>query len=145
MDFNEVSSSGCTSSRHGALLGKRKVEDKGRSFADLAPDPKVAAHRPGEIAADREAQSSALRERCEISVDLHERLEDHLELIPWNTNAGIAHRHAGYRVRDDRLQLDRAAARRELDRVRQQVEQHLLGFFRVTVDAKVAIGSMTHK
>ena len=105
----------------------------------LAVDAEVAAEQAGDLAADREAEAGAAVLAARRAVRLLERLEDQALLVLRDADAGI-----GDRERDDVgapsaviAQLD-AAALGELDRVRQQVAQHLTQPHVVGVDRRAA-------
>src|SRR6185437_8627058 len=104
----------------------RQGERERRAGALLAPHTQIPAHRLGEIAADRQAEARSLFGVGQTASDLHERGEDRLEVGGLDADAGIGD------MQGDRLaavlprHLDAAAGGRELDRVRQEVNENLL-------------------
>src|SRR5260370_36562082 len=70
-------------------LGPSEAHTEHRSLSELAAHGEVAAHASGEIAANRQAEPCALALAVVGTVDLHEWLEDRLELIGRNTDAGV--------------------------------------------------------
>src|SRR6185437_11834189 len=104
----------------------RQGERERRAGALLALHGQIPAHRLGEIAADRQAEARSLFGVGQTASDLHERGEDRLEVGGLDADAGIGD------MQGDRLaavlprHLDAAAGGRELDRVRQEVNENLL-------------------
>ena len=117
-------------------LGQADRERKRRSMPGRARRRQRAAHALGESARDGQAQTRAAVAARRRGVGLRERLEQAVQALGLDPDAGVAHRDA---------QTDRSAARRlggdaqndlgrcaprrrgarELDRVREQVEQDL--------------------
>src|SRR6185369_14843325 len=84
----------------------------------------LAFHHSREIAADRQSEANAFVAR-KLLVHLHERLEDRLELFRRNPSARVDDVEANpiaLRAARDR---DLTAAIRELDRVRDEIDQDL--------------------
>src|SRR6266699_4556907 len=81
----------------------------------------------GQGASQRQAETRSLELACPRIVDLPERRERDLDLVRAHANASIRNREldaAGSRV--PAAHRDAAATPRELDRVRQQIDQYLL-------------------
>src|SRR4029079_2985226 len=111
----------------------RQAERKCRAAPQLADNVEVSAHCAREIAAYCEAEACSFV-CCRLSaVELNERLEHNIELVPGNSGAGVGdvdhHRCCSAFNRD----CDCSARLSELHRVGKKVEQNLLDFFRITV------------
>src|SRR5262245_44921640 len=78
------------------------------------------------LLSDGKTQARASRPRFSLIVGLIELIEDPVHLVRGNSRPGIADAHPDPRF--DRVdgQLDSSAVRRELERVRQQVADHLV-------------------
>src|SRR5262245_43686512 len=106
---------------------KRQTERKGRALAFLALEPHAAVMAQHELA--RQVQADAQARRVLVwraGMRAKEPLEDAALLCRRNANAMIVHRHHRLFALASTLDLDGTALRRVLDRVRDQVRQHLL-------------------
>src|SRR5258706_628678 len=112
-----------------------------------------ASEQTCKLAADGEAEAGAAVFSAGARVRLLKRLKDQLLLFRGNTNAGVGSLKGdnGWRVIQDRMLgapashrgrnvQSHAAFCRELERVRQQVFQHLLQPLRIGDDAAAQIG-----
>ena len=114
---------------------KRRREDERRADARRALERQVAAHHAGEAAADREAEARAAVLARGRAVGLAEGLEQPPLLLRRDADAGVAHADAQAapvrRTGPSPLGRPRLhphhhlALRRELERVADQVRQHL--------------------
>lgn len=77
------------------------------------------------IAADREPETGSLVCARKLSVELHERLEDRADLVIGNPDSRIDDAYASDTVVEFAFDRNLASARRELDRVRKQIEKNL--------------------
>ena len=115
-------------------IQRERAADTGR-----AAQMNFAAEQVGQFAADGEAQSRTTVFAAGAGICLLERLEDDLLLLQRNADAGIGHFECDHRRRLVEHRVLRAPAARtdemlsrtppcagELERVRQQVLQHLL-------------------
>ena len=75
--------------RPGGLL-ERNGDLKGRAVTVFAFDPDVAAHELGELAADGEAEAGAAVLACGGGIDLREGLEELVDLVGGDADAGVA-------------------------------------------------------
>ena len=110
--------------RHDAL--GRKGDDDFGADAQFRFQREGAAVQVDEVLGDRQAEARALFGRFDRVRALAERSEHDRNFLLRNTGAGILHAHvlaAGRGPAD--LEPDFAALRRELDRVRQQVQTDL--------------------
>ena len=137
----------------GADIFQRQVEREGAAHVRRAAQMDFAAEQVRQLAADREAQAGAAVFAAGAGVGLLEGLEDDLLLLGRDADAGVGdlerhHRRrlvehwmlrapAALRGRDAE---PHAALRGELERVRQQVLQHLLQALGVGGDAAAEIG-----
>ena len=141
----------------GGHVVQGQVEREGAPLAERALDPDLAAEQPGDLPADRQAQAGAAVLAAGARVGLLERLEDDLQLVRRDADAGVAHRE-----RDDRGPPGRGPGGRrssppwpgrpagstlpvlgELEGVGQQVPQHLLQPLRVGGDGpRQAVGQL---
>src|SRR6185503_12207643 len=101
----------------------REAKRERGACVDDAGHGQLATHPASEVAADGQAQTDAVTGARVIRVDLHERLEDGLELVPRDPNARIGHAHTHVARADGYAHAHQPASIRELDRVREQVEQ----------------------
>ena len=136
---------------------ERQVQREGAAFARGAVDPDLAAKEPGDLAADREAQAGTAELSAGAGVALLERLEDDAVLLLRDADAAVAdaERHHGVgRVEQlllgvpstgghRRLERD-AAPLGELERVRQQVLEHLLQALGVGLERRRQAGLDVH-
>ena len=87
------SQSGCRTNRfERRWLGARQGESKPGAFAERARHREVTAHAPREIAADRQPEPGTFVLRRVVTIHLHERLEDRVELVGGNPGAVVARR-----------------------------------------------------
>ena len=84
-------------------------------------------HRAGKLSADRESEADALLcVRCQVSVDLHERLEHAVDVERANTDSSVLDANSHDVVVTVAADLDGAAFACEFDRVRNEIQQNLL-------------------
>src|SRR5687767_4938828 len=88
--------------------GSRKRQAEGGSPARIALDRDVAAHRAGEVSADREPEAGPLVRARERAAELHERLEDRPLLLEWDPGPAVAHGDGRDFRADAARHLDRA-------------------------------------
>src|SRR5690348_5563269 len=122
------SAAGFTVARSGyksRSIRPRQRQQEGRSALPVLLGAQVAAHRPGKIAADGEAEARALVRAREAPVELDEGLEDRVPLFRGNAQAGVTHADLEALWRGGAGDLDRPAGWRELDRVREEVQENL--------------------
>src|ERR1700719_1983568 len=104
-----------------------ELDAKGGSLADNAVDCNNSSHLDDEIATDRQPQSGALkRGRGQAAVHLDERIENDTEFFGGNSSSRVNDANARVRVVRIRGDGDHAARVGELDRVGNEVAQHLL-------------------
>src|SRR6266540_1640534 len=128
------------------LVGRGQVEAERAALADGALDMDLAPEQARDLAADRETEPRTAVTPAGRAVRLLERLEDQAQLVVRDPDAGVLHgelEHGiGTRQRlarelatfgDADAQLD-AALLCELERVRQQVLEHLLETLLVRLD-----------
>src|SRR5690349_17637059 len=101
-----------------------QTECERRTAADLTDDGDVAAHRAGQVAADRQTEPRSFGAR-HTRPQLHEWLEDQLELARRNAGARVTHANVDTAVTCLPIDADLPFGRRELHRVREQIEKHL--------------------
>src|SRR5260221_9522704 len=103
-----------------------KTRGEGRAASRGALDGEGTAMQLHEAAREREAEPRALVLGGAGGAYLVEFLEDRGALFDGDADAGVAHGDDEPAVLDLRAQLDRAARRRELHRVGEEVQHHLL-------------------
>jgi hypothetical protein len=112
----------------GGHVGEREAE--AGALAGRGPVGDIAAHRAGDLARDRQAQARAAA-GARVRGRLLEGLEDALDGVGRHALAGVAHlERQRLRIGQPRNHADLARGR-ELDRVADQVVQHLLHAARV--------------
>jgi hypothetical protein len=115
----------------GRNVGRRqslgRVSDEGRPFPRPAGDGQVTGHPPCELPADGETEAHPFTRLGEGAAELDERLEDGLLLVLRDAGTGIPHADADSVTAGRALEDHGFSGRRELHRVRQQVQQDLLG------------------
>src|SRR5689334_18890930 len=94
-------------------------------MARCALDHEIAVHRPRQIATDGETEARSLVRRGEFPLELDEGLEDRAQLLRRDADTAVGDSDANGRRVAATGDLDRAAGSRELDRVREEVEQDL--------------------
>src|SRR5262245_62852837 len=99
-------------------------EREGRPLPDLALDPDPPPVQLDELPAERQPQPSTLGLLVR-SADLPEFLEDRLLVLGRNPDPRIGHRDLDRVLQWPSLDIDAAAIGRELDRVGEQVQDHL--------------------
>src|SRR5712692_4361896 len=102
----------------------RQCEHEAAAVARLTLDPDPAAVQFDESFREREPEASALA-LLRADVGLLELLEDPLPVFGRNARASVGHRHLHLTVDLRRGYHDAASLRRELHRVREQVEDDL--------------------
>src|SRR5687768_13278449 len=123
----------------GELRRARERQREHRPAPLLALHGDVAAHREGEITADGEAEPDALARARESLVDLHERVEDRLQLVRRDPDTTVTNTDRYAVSFGERLDLDVPAWRRELDRIGEQVDEDLRCLLDVGLDGEVRI------
>ena len=115
--------------RRGVLLREAGGEPERRAGARLALDADLAAHELDEAPADGQAEAGAAVPPRGGGVGLRERLEQHVELLGRDADAGVAHREAqrrrGLTLLHEPHRHRHLAALGELDGVADQVGEHL--------------------
>src|SRR4051794_23644084 len=96
-------------------------EGEGRSSSDLALDPDFSTVKFDEFARDRETKSGAFHLPRRRS-DLTEFLEHRLLIFGGNSHSGVDNGDLCRAVVNNGPDIDSPALRRELQRVREQVE-----------------------
>ena len=132
---------------------QRQIEHEGAAFAGRALKMDFAAEQARKLAADGEAQAGAAIFSAGAGIRLLKRLEDQLLLFQGNADAGIGNLKGdnGRRVVEDgmfgapaahgrRNAEAHAALGGKLERVRQQILQHLLQALGVGDDTASQIG-----
>ena len=150
--------------RHRRRLGRLLRGDLGRvertqrqqhaelaALPRLADDLDVAAHHPHQLARDLQPQPGAAEAPADAVVALAEALEQALQRLLVHADAGVddadarQRRPGGAVLRRHRVdQQPHAAAVGELDRVADQVEQHLLEPLRVRLDPDRQVRRQRH-
>src|SRR5438067_2671612 len=121
-----------------ACLLDRKREHEAAPMPGLAFDPDAPSVQFDETLRERESEAGALALPY-ADVRLLELLEDPFLVVCRDTGPGVRHRDQHLSVLPRRRDDDASAPRRELDRVREQVEDDLLDAALVTVD-KIDVG-----
>ena len=123
---------GCGTRRRGRCAGARAArrEPERRAGTRAAVDADLAAHQRDQAPGDREAEAAAAEAARRRTVGLGEGVEDASAVGLGQADAGVAHleaQHGGVVAiaRQQARREDDFAARRELDRVADEVEQHL--------------------
>src|SRR5690606_34394494 len=107
-----------------ALRRQWETNDERAPFPQGTLDEYIASHPPGELSADRQPQPHA-GARASLTVELEEWLEDPCLVLMGDTAAGIANTKLGPAIATAALDLHPPALRRELHRVRDQVDEDL--------------------
>ena len=111
--------------RNGREGGRRRFGGKGddetRAAGRRRLDARIAAVRARELAHDRQTDAAAVRARVHCGVSLLEASEDALAEFLVDAHAGVAHGDLDAAVLLGELDADASAARRELQRVREEV------------------------
>src|SRR5690348_3978885 len=118
-------------------MGARERQYEGRPHANLAVHADLAMHGASQIAADGKAETRPFVPACAARLKLDERLEDPLYLVRRDACARVHDAQPNGRRVDQRIDRDRPATVRELDRVRQQVEQDLTNLLWVRVNGQL--------
>ena len=119
------------------ILRYAKGQGERGAATDVALDRQVTAHAARKILGNREAEADACMRSREVLIDLNEWLEDALDLICSNSLARVAHMQSDAfcltchircvdRARDIDATKYPITGLRELDRVRNEVQQDLL-------------------
>src|SRR5919106_6235792 len=122
-----------TSGRAAASAGGGDGEGERRAASDPTLDPDGAAVELHELPTKGEPQTSPLV-LGRAGADLAKLLEDRILVLGGDADAGIADRDLDRAVCRHRPNVDPAARRRELDRVRQQVEKDLFDLALVSLN-----------
>jgi hypothetical protein len=117
--------------RHGS---DRHDEREHAPLTRRALDVDVTAEQSSQVAGDRQPQSRAAVLAVGAAVRLPECLEDDFLLVLRDADAGVVDREGDAAARDRRDAQRDLAALGELDRVRQEVFQHLPETVRIGVD-----------
>src|SRR5690242_1451170 len=120
-----------------STAGARQGEGEGGPHADRALDADLAMHGASQIAADGEAESSTLVGARAARLELHERLEDTIELVRGDADAGVGDVQPNEVLLYVATHRDPALGLTELDGIREQVEQDLTDLLGVRVDADI--------
>src|ERR1051325_7424707 len=105
-----------------AVLFRGKRQRKAGAMSNFAFSGHVAAHRSRQITADGKAQSASFLAARERAAELNERLEDRLDLVLRNARSRIPHADESLLAGRRTSHFDAAALRRELYRVREEIE-----------------------
>jgi hypothetical protein len=115
-----------------------ELEPERRSLVQAAVDADAPAHQLGELLDDRQAEAAAAVAARARRVDLREGVEHRVELVLGDADAGVAHLeaklHRVVALAEDGDVEDDAAALGELDRVVEQVDEHLAQAHRIALD-----------
>src|SRR3990170_1733676 len=117
-----------------AMGAHRDGEGEGRALAELARERQRAAVQLDQPASQREPQARSLALPRVVVADLAELLEHRLLVFCRDPDAGIGDRHRHRVAVQRRAHGDLASLWGELDRVGQEVEQHLLDLAFVSHD-----------
>ena len=99
-------------------------------------------HGAGELSADRQSEADALlRWARQLSVDLHERLEDAVDINWPDADAGVGHTQIHHLPGDCAHHFDAAAGGSEFDGVGDQIEEDLLEPLGISCDANLIFRS----
>src|SRR6185295_8991549 len=93
------------------------------SFPDTALDPDLTAMRVDDSFRDRQSQAGSASARSVRRLPVP--VEDTIEMLACDPRTGVPHRKNQLPVAVFRAHDDPAVARRELDRVAEQVPEHL--------------------
>src|SRR5437762_6235768 len=116
--------------------GHRQRELEHRTLTDRTLHPGPATVHLDDLAGDRQAEPGALDVTRRARFEPRVSLEDLLDRVRWDPEAGVPHEHVHQLTLDPRGERDRAAAGGILHRVAQQVEQHLLDLVLVDLDER---------
>src|SRR4051794_7313795 len=116
----------------------RKREDEPAAVPGLAFDPDAASVQFDETLRDCQSEPAAFALQ-HSDVRLLELLEDPFLVVCGDTGPGVGHRYTHLSILPRRRDDDASAPRRELDRVREQVEDDLPDAPLVTID-KIDVG-----
>src|SRR5581483_5770365 len=103
----------------------RDLDHEGRSGLPVRLDPDPSVDPADELTADIEAEPGPADAPLHVRIEAIELLEDPPLLRRRNAEALVADREADVPVARLERERDRAAARRVLDRVLEQVREHL--------------------
>src|SRR3954467_3551653 len=103
----------------------RQLEAEARALALIRLDPDRPVHPPYELAGDVEAEPGAAPAAGQVRVDAVELVEDPALLARRDAETGVGNAEVDRVVAAPDLELDPAAVRRVLDRVVDEVRQHL--------------------
>ena len=117
---------------------RRHREREHRAVPELACHPDPSAVQLDELPAQREAEPRPLRLLVRTPY-LPELLEDDLVMLGRDPDAAVGHRDLRDAIHTRRAHLHASALRRELHRVREEVEQHLLDLALVGADGSHAV------
>src|SRR5262245_31010213 len=108
-------------------------EGEGRSFTQTARHPDAASVQLDELSGERQPEPGAL-DLLRGGTHLPELLEDRLVILGGDTDARVDDRDLDDGALDGGSYVDLTTLRRELDRVGEQVQEHLLHLALVTLE-----------
>src|SRR5207245_10983032 len=106
--------------------GDRKHDCEYAALARLADQPYVAAVKPGETPRESEAQAGARLGASDTRIDLLELMKHPLLVLAVDPDPGVSHGKLYRLIEPARFDGHDSVLRRELHRVGDEVEQHLL-------------------
>jgi hypothetical protein len=107
------------------LRAARQGEREGAPLTQLAGHRQLATHAPRQVAADGQAEPHPLVTAAEAPVHLHEGLEDGVQHVGRDADAGVAHVHVHLAALPLARHAHGAVGIGELHRVGEQVDEHL--------------------
>ena len=110
---------------------QRQPKRERRAHADDAFYREISAHAECELPADGEAEADPRFVGMQLTVDLHEWLENALHLTLRYAAAGVADDDLRVSIHCSTFEHDFSARLRILDRVRQEIEKNLLQLVRI--------------
>src|SRR4051812_547754 len=116
----------------------RQQHEEGAAVARLALDPDAPAVAADDLFADVQPQTHAAGAPRNGVFGLKKKPKDRVELMFGNTHARIVHAELDPVRSLDHAHVDRATMRRELDRVADQVVQHLFKVVAVRTQRRLA-------
>ena len=119
-----------------ACAAARELDEEGRALAELRLDPDLPVHPAHELAADVEAEAGAADAAGHVGIEAVELLEDPPVLGRGDAEPGVGDREADRAVAVRDRERDRPALGRVLDRVVDEVDEHLVELAGVGDDAR---------
>src|ERR1051326_50016 len=114
-------------------MTQRNRERERRALSHLAFHPDPPPMQFNELPRQSQAEPGAF-DLLGSRPDLLELLEDRLLILWRNPDPGVGHRDLDAAVDGDRAHVDAASFRRELDRIREEVQDYLADFPLIAVD-----------